>query len=147
MNKAIKAVILVLLFAAGPGMLVGWGFLLKSRSANMSGRASAEVIRIAEYSGSNHSRSYCPVYAFVHGDERYQVESGSCGNSESDYQVGQLVDVRFDESDPGDAVYADTFGAVYGQTFPMLLGGVVMTALFLFIAWPAKKKPVSRPSR
>ena len=99
--------------------------------------AVGTVVRVAEYSGRNHSRTECPVFAWTANGRAVEEESNHC-DRDSPYTIGEEVAIRFDPVAPDDVV-PDSPDSSH-PLFPLIPGMALCFAVAAFFLWPKRRQ-------
>lgn len=128
-----------LFFLLGPGALVGYGLYRWTSPDTMTATATATVVRLHHYEGSNHTQSECPVYSWDIDGRGVQAESNYC---DAPAAVGAKVQIRYDPKDPNEVV-PDVPEARHQEAVPLFAATGLCTLLAAFFLWPKRRKGVT----
>lgn len=120
---------------AGVGLLIAAGVLL-ALNVGFGSESTQGVVVALEEGPSRHGSVYAPVVAYRVGGAKYKVE-GSMAVSWNAYDIGDMVTVIYDPSDPGQGTIRD-FHQTYFLPCMFGAGGLLFLlgagGLFAYVA-------------
>lgn len=113
----------------GIAMLVGAFLVYQNTSEFIASALKAEghVIDFNANRSSNSSTTYAPVIKFVASDDKEYKFVSSVSSNPPSYDVGEVVEILYRESNPNDAQVNGSFSLHFGGLMLGILGSVFLS--------------------